>query len=113
MIVTLTVNRERLLRNGIIEDGPIYCPICAMTLRSGASEICSRPENGLSSSRMRKIAPETDSAHTNKVAITVVLRGENRPKLVKMTDSQNTMTTKNGRDIALPACSSSSERVRP
>ena len=26
MIVTLTVNRERLLRNGIIEDGPNLLP---------------------------------------------------------------------------------------
>jgi hypothetical protein len=46
-----------------------------MALRKGASEICSRPENGLSSSRIRKTAPETDSAQTNRVAMTVALRG--------------------------------------
>jgi hypothetical protein len=32
---------------------------------------------------MRKIEPETDSAHAKKATTTVVFRGANRPKLMK------------------------------
>ena len=34
--------------------------------------------------RIRKIAAETDSAHTNRVAITVAFRGAKSPKLIKI-----------------------------
>jgi hypothetical protein len=53
------------------------------------------PWKGRSSSRMRKIAPETDSAPTNNAATTVGLRGAKRPKLAKMRLSQKTSTTRN------------------
>ena len=45
--------------------------------------------------------------------MTAALKGANMPKLVKMTASQKTSTTKNGIGMELSACSSSSERVRP
>ena len=42
-----------------------------MVLRIGASEISISPPNGRSSSKIRKIAPETESAQRNRVAMTV------------------------------------------
>ena len=41
---------------------------------------------------MRKIAPETERAETKRLATTVILRGANRPKLVKIIESQKTKT---------------------
>ena len=69
------------------------------------------PSNGWSSSRIRKIAPETDSAQTNRAAITVALGGAKRPKLTKIKMSQKTSTTRNGVGIALSLCSTSNQRV--
>ena len=68
---------------------------------------------GRSSSRMIKIAPETDSAPTNKAVMTVALRDAKRPKLAKMTLSQKTKTTRNAMGIEIPLCSNSSQRVCP
>src|ERR1700730_9505154 len=81
-----------------------YWPRCARALRSGALEICISPSKGLYISRIKNIAPETDSAQTNKVAIAVALRGAKRPKLLKMTASQDTSTASNGMEMKLPAC---------
>lgn len=68
----------------------------------GSLEICSSPSKGVSSSRIKKIAPETDSAQTNQTAKTVALRGANRPKVAKMTVNQKTSTTRNGVANELP-----------
>src|SRR5215467_462576 len=97
----------------LITSGVLYWPKDARAVRSGALDICMNPWKGRSSSRIRKIAPETESAQTNRVATTVVLRGAKRPKLMKMTATQKTRIARNGRGIELPLCAKSSERVRP
>jgi hypothetical protein len=52
-------------------------------------------------SRIKKIAPETDRAHRNKVITTVALLGAKRPKLAKTIISQKTRTASNGRETEL------------
>jgi hypothetical protein len=59
------------------------------------------------------IRDHTDTVHKNRVAMTVALYGANRPKLVMITASQKTSTTKNGVGMAPPICCKNSERVRP
>src|SRR5262249_14123663 len=54
------------------------------------------------SSRIRKIALDTDSAQTRKVASTVTFRGAKRPKLAKIIVSQKISTTRKGAGTALP-----------
>jgi NAD(P)-dependent dehydrogenase (short-subunit alcohol dehydrogenase family) len=53
----------------------------ARAWRNGALSICIRPLNGRYNSRMRKIAPEADSAISAMAAKAVGLSGENRQKL--------------------------------
>ena len=48
-------------------------------------------------SSIRKIAPETDSAETNKLEMTVALEGAKRPKLMKTTVGQQLSITSNGK----------------
>ena len=62
----------------------------------GALEIEIIPPSGSFNSSIRKIAPESDSAPMNSTTTTSLLRGANRPKLTKVTVSQNTSTTRNG-----------------
>src|ERR1700675_799901 len=90
-----------------------YWPRCARALRSGALEICISPWKGLYISRIKKIAPETDSAQTHKVARAVALRGANKRKLVKMVASQKPSTASNGMETKLPACSNIIQRIFP
>ncbi len=59
------------------------------------------------------MAPETDSAETNKLETTVALNGAKRPKLMKMTVSQRTSTTSNGMETEVIACSYINQRVFP
>ena len=61
----------------------------------------------------RRVPPETDSAHRNKVAITVALLGAKRPKLVKTMTSQKTSTPSNGREMEVLPCSNISQRNFP
>ena len=56
-------------------------PRCVSAKRSGALEISISPPNGVYSSRIKKIALETDNAETNRAAVAVKLRGAKRPKL--------------------------------
>src|SRR5437016_14131914 len=56
-----------------------YLPSAASALRRGVLEICIKPENGRSSSRIRNNAPATEIAATNSVTIAVALRGANNP----------------------------------
>src|SRR5262245_11314944 len=100
-----------LLGLGLFAGRDTYCPRYASALRSGALESRISPSNGWSSSRIRKIAPDTESAQTNRVASTVALGGAKRPKLTNRTVSQNTSTTRNGIAIELPLCSISNQRV--
>ncbi len=62
---------------------------------------------------IRKIAPETDRAHRNKVTITVALRGAKSPKLRKITVTQKINSTRNGIGIERPPCSNSNNRACP
>ena len=62
------------------------------------------PENGWSSSRMRKIAPETDSAQMTSDAKVVALAGAIREKPANKTIIQSSRTAKNGTGIELPRC---------
>ena len=60
------------------------------------------PENGWSSSRIRKIAPETDSAQTTSDAKVVALAGAIREKPANSTIIQSSRTAKKGTGIELP-----------
>ena len=59
-----------------------------MALRRGSLEIRIRPFRGEYNSRVRKIAPETAVAQTNRVKIATALRGAKRPKLMNVMVSQ-------------------------
>src|ERR1700738_3163956 len=59
-------------------------------LRSVVLEIPISPSKGLSSSKIRKIAPANESAHTNKEAMTTRLARANKVKLTKIAQSQKT-----------------------
>ena len=64
-------------------------------------------------SRIKKIAPETDSAATNKLETTVAFKGAKRPKLMKITVSQRTSTTSNGMETEVACCAYINQRVFP
>ena len=51
----------------------------ASAVRSSAPETCNSPSNDRSSSRIRKIAPATDKAQTQRTTITVPFGGAVRP----------------------------------
>jgi hypothetical protein len=58
----------------------------------GFLEIWITPSNGVSSSRIKKIAPDTDSAASISAIMTVAFAGANKPALMKMIASQETKT---------------------
>ena len=62
-------------------------------------------------SKIKKIAPETDKAATNKAAITVALRGAKSPKVMKITASQKTGITSMGPETEPTPCSYINQRV--
>ena len=61
-----------------------YWPRGGRASRSGALESFISPVNGPSSSYIRKTAAATDRTESRSAAITVGLRGANRPKLAKI-----------------------------
>jgi hypothetical protein len=65
-------------------------------LRSVALEIPINPVKGLSSSSARKIAPENESAHTNRETATTMLVRANSLKLTNIVLSQKNRITRNG-----------------
>src|SRR3981081_2372210 len=79
--------------------------------RTGALEILRSPVYGEYNSRIRMIAPETDSAETNKLVITVPLGRAKRPKLMRSGVSQESRMMKNGMDIDVDLCSYINHRV--
>ena len=87
-----------------------YWPRCARAFRIGALEMWITPSNGWSSSRIRKIAPDTDSAANNSEVMAIVLDGANRPQLVKMIASHEITTISRGGEIDVPDCSNNSQR---
>jgi hypothetical protein len=90
-----------------------YWPRCVSAVRSGALETRISPAYGEYISRIKKIAPETERAETNKLTTTVALRGANRPKLMKRMVSQKISTISNGAETELTDCSASNQRVCP
>jgi hypothetical protein len=62
------------------------------------------PENGVTISKIRKSAPDAETAQTRKDAMTTGLGGTNRLKLPKIMASQNISRTRNGRGIEFSAC---------
>ena len=62
-------------------------------------------------SKIKKIAPETDSAEANRLLTTVALKGAKRPKLMKMIASQRTSTISRGMATDYVSCSYISQRV--
>src|SRR6266404_9197424 len=80
-------------------------------LRSVVLEIPISPLKGLSSSKIRKIAPANESAHTNREAMTTRLARANKVKLTKIAQSQKTRMIKNGVGIEPPVCVNNCSRV--
>jgi hypothetical protein len=78
---------------------PRHRPRCAMALWIGTGETRIHPVSGLSISRIRKVAPETQSDEASRATATKRLRGENIPQAAKITLSQNTMVTSNATEI--------------
>ena len=70
-----------------------------------------RPENGLPSSKIRKIAPDADSAERDRQVKTVTFKSENRLKLANMMTSQSTKMARNGVGITLPDSANRMRRV--
>src|SRR5258705_13264202 len=79
----------------------------------GAEEIWITPSNGISNSRIRNIAPATDSADNMSAITTVAFGGANKPTLMKMIASQAMRTISIGGDIELSVCSNSNQRICP
>ena len=77
----------------------------------GLWEIWITPSNGMSNSRIKKIAPATDSAASISATITVAFPGANRPALMKMIANQEIKTISIGRDIDVSVCSNSNQRI--
>jgi len=69
------------------------------------------PENGWSSSRIREIAPETDSAQMTSDAKVVALAGAIREKPANKIIIQSSSTAKKGTGIELPRCEKSRNRA--
>jgi len=84
-----------------------------MALCRGSLEIRMRPFSGEYNSRVRKIAPETAVAQTNRVKIATTLRGSKRPKLMNVMVSQEVTTNRTGMEAELLSCSNVSQRVCP
>jgi len=84
-----------------------------MAFRRGSLEIRIRPLRGEYNSRVRKIAPETAVAQTNRVKIATALRGAKRPKLMNVMVSQAVTTNRTGMEAELLSCSNVSQRVCP
>src|SRR5262245_16474027 len=106
-------HREASEKWGLLPHGhrPGYWLKWARASRIGALERWSSPRKGRSISRIRKIAPATEKAQTNRAAIMVTCRGPKTPKLMKMTVSQNVRNTRKRVRIAPPLWTSRSHWV--
>jgi hypothetical protein len=65
----------------------------------------------LLSSKIRKIAPDADSAKKARQVKTVAFKGENRLKLANMTTSQRTNMARNAAGITFSDSANSKSRV--
>jgi len=82
-------------------------------LSIGSLEIRISPPKGWSSSRIRKMAPETARAEITKAKIVVALGGASTLKPRKITTSQETRMISIGSEIEGTACATSSDRSWP
>src|SRR6478736_7950623 len=76
--------------------------ISGKACRRGSLEIVIKPENGSSSSRIRKIAPDTERAQMNKEASVVPFGCARTAKPANKTSNQKNKTVRNGIGIVLP-----------
>src|SRR6516164_6611205 len=83
----------------------------ARACRSGSLEIIIKPENGLLSSNIRKIAHDAESAKSDRQVKTVTFKSENRLKLANMMTIQSTKMTRNGVGITLLDSAKRTRRV--
>jgi hypothetical protein len=90
--------RTALALRSSLADCP-YFPICCSALSIGSLEIQMSPSNGWSSSKIRKMAPETASAETIKTNITVAFGGASTLKPRKITTSHETRMINIGFEI--------------
>jgi hypothetical protein len=67
--------------------------------RNDALEILITPSYGAYNSRIKRIAPDTDSAETNKAVTVAPLTRAKRPKLMKREVSQKIRIARIGMDI--------------
>src|SRR5215831_13354675 len=81
----------------------------ARACRRGSLEIIIKPENGLLSSKIRKIAHDADSAKSDRQVKTVTFKSENRLKLANMMTIQRTKMARNGVGMTL---ADSANRIR-
>ena len=77
----------------------------------GFWEIWITPSNGMSSSRIKKIAPATDIAASISAIMTVAFGGANKPALMKMIATQEIKTISIVTDIDVSVCSNSNQRI--
>ena len=85
----------------------------ASALRAAALDSSMTPPNGWLSSRMRKKAVATESAHNPIAATMMALLGAKSPKLRKRMVTQKMTTARKGRGMGLPALFSiRSQRAR-
>ena len=83
----------------------------ARACRRGSLEIIIKPENGLLSSKIRKIAHDADSAKSDRQVKTVTFKSENRLKLANMMTIQRTRMARNGVGITLADSANKMRRV--
>src|SRR5690349_12637412 len=72
-----------------------------------------RPENGSSSSRIRKMAPHTDNAQMNSAAKVVAFGGAISEKPANKITIQSIRMVKKGNGIELPRCEKSRSPLAP
>lgn len=87
---------------GSVAIPAFYEPSGARALLRGALGIAINPENGWLRSRIRKTAADAEKALANSAATIVRFGRANRPKLTKISVSQNTSTAMKGLGIPLP-----------
>ena len=88
-----------------------YGPSGGNACKRASLWITMMPENGWSSSRIRKSAPETDSAQMTSDAKVVAFAGAIREKPANKIIIQTSSTAKKGTGIELPRCEKSRNRA--
>src|SRR5262250_683011 len=100
------------LRRLILPQSVRYWPRWDSTNRSGALETLITPSKGCSNSRIKKMDTAIDRAQKNRTVTTVALGGAKRPKLPKMTVSQNITAIRSIHGIVSTFPPDTSQRAR-